>query len=145
MLAAATVLILAATDTSIPQLTAGLGVIAAALVIGQYLVYRFILTPERERAAIVLAEEIIRSAKALADEVARSARDLAAERTRSERLETEVRRQNDVLQEKALPALITATGVVGESQSLLRELRREQEIARGVAEKAQELKKLGSS
>lgn len=131
-------MMLAAGDTTIPQLTAGLGVIAAALVIGQYLVYKFIVTPERERNATALAEEVARSSKALADEVNRSAKDLVAERSRSERLEAEVRRQNDVLQEKALPALITATGVVGESQALLRELRRDQEIAQGVAERARE-------
>ncbi len=146
--------VMLATDSTIPQLTAGLGVIAAALVIGQYLVYKFIVTPERERAASALVDEISRSAKALADEVIRSAKDLEAERVRSERLEAEVRRQNEVLQEKALPALITATGVVGESQALLRELRRDQEIAQGVAERArdqeqrareQELKTRGSS
>lgn len=128
-------------DSVIPTLTAGLGVIAAALVIGQYLVYKFIVSPERERAASSLAEEVARSTKALADEVARSEKDLIAERARTERLEAEVRRQNEVLQEKALPALITATGVVGESQALLRELRRDQEIAQGVAERAASLAK----
>lgn len=127
-----------AEESNIPQLTAGLGVIAAALVIGQYLVYKFIVTPERERAATALSDEVARSAKALVDEVARSAKDLSTERERCDRLETEVRRQNEVLQEKALPALITATSVVGESQALLRELRREQEVA-------QELKQRGSS
>lgn len=134
-------------DSVVPQLTAGLGVIAAAVIIGQYLVYKFIVTPERERAALALAEEVARSTKALADEIARSAKDLDGERKRSERLEAEVRRQNEVLQEKALPALITATGVVGESQALLRELRRDQEIAQTIADRTrdQELKQKGSS
>lgn len=124
------VMLAAEGDSVVPQLTAGLGAIAAALVIGQYLVYKFIVTPERERSNKALTEEVERSKKALEAEVARSAKDLEAERLRSERLEAEVKRQNEVLQEKALPALITATGVVGESQALLRELRREQEVDR---------------
>lgn len=137
-------LLLAEGDSVVPQLTAGLGVIAAALVIGQYLVYKFIVSPERERAATALAEEITRSTKSLSDEVIRSEKSLVEERARSQRLEDEIRRQNEVLQEKALPALINATGVVGESQALLRELRRDQEIAKAVAERASEFKKMDS-
>ncbi len=113
-------------SNGVPQLTIGLGIIAAALVAGQMLFYRYVHLPALEHAT-----------KALEDEVARSADAVAVERARSERLEAEVKRQNDVLQDKALPALIAATSTVSESQALLRDLRREQELMQLERERAE--------
>lgn len=74
-----------------------LGALASALVAGQLLVLRYVLTPERDRA---------------------------------NRLETEVARLNETIQDKTIPALVEATRVVSESQVLLRDIQRERELER---------------
>lgn len=125
-------------DSSVPQLTIGLGIIAVALVTGQWLFYKYVHTPAIDRAEKALAAEIERSKAAMAEEHERHQEALAAERARADRLELEVKRQNDVLQEKALPSLIAATSVTSESQALLRELRRDQERIRLLEEDRRE-------
>lgn len=72
-----------------------LGALASALVAGQLLVLRYVLSPERDRA---------------------------------NRLELEVARLNETIQEKTIPALVEATRVVAESQVLLRDIQREREL-----------------
>lgn len=125
-------------DSSVPQLTIGLGIIAVALVTGQWLFYKYVHTPAIDRAEKALAAEIERATKAQQEDYDRHQKALADERARADRLEAEVKRQNDVLQEKALPSLIAATAVTSESQALLRELRRDQERIRLLEEDRRE-------
>lgn len=125
-------------EGELTQITAGLGVIAGALIVGQFLVYKYIVTPDREGAKKTLADEQARSAKALDLEIARSSKAMADEVARSQRLEDEIRRQNEVLQEKALPALIAATSTIGESHALLRELKHDKELAERERERIRE-------
>lgn len=125
-------------NSSLPELL-GLGIITVALVTGQWLYHKYIYTPTLNRADKALdaattahnaaiAELNARHDKAMAEVRATADKMVAEERARSDRLEGEVKRQNDVLQEKALPALIASAATVTESQALLRELRRDQEV-----------------
>lgn len=51
------------------------------------------------------------------------------ETDRSDRLEAEVKRLNDLIQEKAIPALMSATGAVEESAAMMRAMQiREREV-----------------
>lgn len=86
--------ILAAGDGADFAQYGSLGALASALVAGQLLVLRYVLTPERDRA---------------------------------NRLEAEVARLNETIQDKTIPALVQATQVVSESQVLLRDTQRELE------------------
>lgn len=121
-------------ETGIGEITAGLGVIAAALLVGQYLVYKFIYGPMLVRADTALQQEITRGAQALADERERCDALTAAANERADRMEAEVKVQNQVLQDKALPAMIAATTAVSESQALLRELKRDKEVTEAALE-----------
>ena len=49
------------------------------------------------------------------------------ETDRSDRLEAEVSRLNEVIAEKCIPALVTATAALEESAELLRDIQRERE------------------
>lgn len=55
---------------------------------------------------------------------------LAPERDRANRLESEVARLNETIQEKSIPALVEAARVVAESQVLMRDIQRERELDR---------------
>ena len=55
---------------------------------------------------------------------------LAPERDRANRLEAELARLNETIQEKSIPALVEAARVVAESQVLLRDIQRERELER---------------
>jgi hypothetical protein len=50
---------------------------------------------------------------------------IGRETTRADRLEAEVVRLNNVIQEKVIPALMSATGAVEESTAMLRDLQRD--------------------
>lgn len=50
---------------------------------------------------------------------------IGRETTRADRLEAEVVRLNNIIQEKVIPALMSATGAVEESTELLRDLQRD--------------------
>ncbi len=100
MLLSAMVPFLAATE--IGELSAGLGIIAVAVVTGQTLVFKFVYKPDQDRSIKLLEDEQKRAAKALEDEQTRSAASLAneqsraaavivLERERSNRLEAELR------------------------------------------------------
>ena len=66
---------------------------------------------------------------------------LAPERDRANRLETEVARLNGTIQEKTIPALVEATRVVTESQTLLRDIQRERELERREREVERDLER----
>jgi hypothetical protein len=100
---------LAASDVSDSFAQYGsLGALASALVAGQLLVLRYVLSPERERA---------------------------------NRLEAEVARLNETIQDKTIPALVEATRVVSESQVLLRDIQREREMERREREVERDLER----
>jgi hypothetical protein len=50
---------------------------------------------------------------------------IARETARADRLEAEVVRLNNVIQEKVIPALMSATGAVEESTEMLRDMQRD--------------------
>lgn len=61
---------------------------------------------------------------------ARNAEELAREVARGDRLENEVRVQNAVMQDKAIPALLAAANAMTECTELLREQQRERDRER---------------
>jgi hypothetical protein len=103
------------TSGDFSSLTAGLGVITAALVAGQFLFYKFVYQPALSRAD-----------KTLLGEQERCRGEVDIERARAERLEAKIDHQNAVLENKALPALIAATTTVSQFQELMQEMRTEQ-------------------
>lgn len=95
--------------SSLPELPTGaqygiLGILVAALASGKFVVPRYVLDRERERA---------------------------------DRLEAENVRLNNVIQEKAIPAIVQAATAVKDSQMLVAEVRHEREVANEVLRKVQ--------
>lgn len=113
-----------ADDTTV---TAGLGVIAAALFAGEFAFFKWIHGPALDRADRALAAAEERHKESLSSSEERHKLELSTANARAERLETKIDRQNEVLEDKALPALIAATSTVTQFQSLMQELRDEQD------------------
>lgn len=100
--------------------TIGLGVIAGALFFGEFAFFKWIHGPALERAD-----------RHLRDAEERHKIAIEAANARAIRLEEKIDRQNLVLEDKALPALIAATTTVSQFQQLMETLREDQErIAR---------------
>lgn len=106
---------IAATDGA-DAVTIGLGVIAGALFFGEFAFFKWIHGPALERAdkQLIAAEE-------------RHKEEMKVCNERAQKLEEKNDRQNLVLEDKALPALIAATTTVSQFQTLMEELRNEQD------------------
>ena len=98
--------------------TLGLGVIAAALFFGEFAFFKWIHGPALDRADKQLSR---------AEERHKEEMTMARETIR--RLEEKNDRQNLVLEDKALPALIAATTTVSQFQQLMETLKDEQDRA----------------
>ncbi len=96
--------------------TIGLGVIAGALFFGEFAFFKWVHGP-----ALARADKLFDAAEE------RHKLELKTANDRAERLEAKIDRQNEVLEDKALPALIAATQTVAQFQTLMEELRVEQE------------------
>lgn len=96
--------------------TIGLGVIAGALFFGEFAFFKWIHGPALERA-----DKQITAAEERHKEEVKNFREVIR------RLEEKSDRQNSVLEEKALPALIAATTTVSQSHQLMEAIRAEQE------------------
>ncbi len=101
--------------------------IAIALFFGEFAFFKWIHDPAIVRfdKALAAAEERHKLAMIAAEE--RHRVELNTANARADRLETKVDRQNEVLEDKALPALIAATTSVAQFQTFMQELRAEQE------------------
>lgn len=96
--------------------TLGLGVIAAALFFGEFAFFKWIHGPALDRADkhLTAAEE-------------RHKEEMLDARKTILRLEDKIDRQNLILEEKALPALISASATASEIRQLVISLRAEQD------------------
>lgn len=114
-------------DTASDAVTAGLGVIAAALFFGEFAFFKWIHGPALTRAdkQLEAAEDRYKEAIKAAEE--RYKEEIGSCRETIRRLEEKIDRQNLILEDKALPALIAATTTVSQSHHLMETLRSEQE------------------
>lgn len=106
--------------------TLGLGVIAAALFFGEFSFLKWIHAPALARADKALADAEARHKEEMKEMREQHKTETAELNARITKLEDKNDRQNLVLEDKALPALIAATTTVNQSQQLMETLREEQ-------------------
>jgi hypothetical protein len=126
-------MILAETNTS-DAVTIGLGIIAGALFFGEFAFFKWIHGPAITRADKQLAdaeerhkEEMAMQRVLLVSVEERHKEELATQRAQYQALELKTDRYYSVLEDKALPALTTATMTVSQFQSLIAEMKQEQD------------------
>lgn len=106
--------------------TIGLGVIAGALFFGEFAFFKWIHGPALDRADKALASAELRHKEEMIEANSRHKAEMADASARLIKLEDKNDRQNMVLEDKALPALIAATTTVSQFQQLMDSLREEQ-------------------
>lgn len=106
--------------------TLGLGVIAGALFFGEFAFFKWIHNPALERADKAIAAAELRHKEEMTEANSRHKAEMAEANARLIKLEEKNDRQNLVLEDKALPALIAATTTVSQFQQLMDSIREEQ-------------------